>query len=406
MMRSAALNREDRRMPRPKSPPATEADLHGFRYFKALRPLLRRLHGHATARDRAGNRQLFYDHYVALLLLYYFTPALTSLRGLEQASGLAKVRARLGVGRTSDSALSEAARLFDPALLRAAVVELARRARHRLPRPDADSAELAGLIAVDGTLLPALPRMAWALWQDADHRAAKAHVAFEVLRGLPVDATITAGSAAERPQWRAMAEPGGFYVVDRGYADYSLFRELDALPCRFIGRLQENAVFEPLEERPISAEAAGAGVVRDVVVRRLGTEKHNALLGRPMRVIITERPGRRRGDPAQQWVLVTNDLELAATLVVFGYKNRWLVELFFRWLKCILGCRHLLSWSESGVAMQVYAALIATLLIAGRTGLRPTKRTFEMLCHYFSGWATLAELEAHLAARRAKEAPS
>jgi hypothetical protein len=143
-------------MPRPKSPPVTEADLHGFRYFKALRPVLERLHDHATARDRAGNRKLLYDNYLRLLLLCFFTPALTSLRRLEQASGLAKVGARLGVGRTSDSAMSEAARTFDPALLRAAVVELARRARHRLPRPDADSAELAGLIAVDGTLLPAL----------------------------------------------------------------------------------------------------------------------------------------------------------------------------------------------------------------------------------------------------------
>ena len=56
--------------------------------------------------------------------------------------------------------------------------------------------------------------------------------------------------------------------------------------------------------------------------------------------------------------------------------------------------------------MPVDAALIATRLIAGRTGLRPTKRTFEMICHYFSGWATLEDLEAHLAARRAKEAPS
>jgi hypothetical protein len=384
----------------------SESDLRGFRSFKVLRPLLERLHDHGTARDRAANRKLFYDHYVTLLLLYFFTPALTSLRALEQASGLAKVRARLGVGRTSDSAMSEAARLFDPAALRALLVELARRTRHRLPRDERKLAGLAELIAVDGTLLPALPRMAWAVWQDQDHRAAKAHVAFEVLRGIPVDATITAGSGAERPQWRAMVRPGGFYVVDRGYADYSLFRELDAVPCRLVCRLQENAVFEVLEERPLAAGAVRAGVVRDVVIRRLGTEKHNPLLDRPMRLVIVERPGRRPGDPAQRWVLATNELGLAAELIALIYKYRWHVELFFRWLKCILGCRHLLSWSEDGVAMQVYAALIATLLIASRTGLRPTKRTFEMICHYVSGWATLEELEAHLGTRRKKEAPS
>jgi Transposase DDE domain len=382
----------------------SEADLHGFHYFKVLRPLLDRLHADGTTRDRAGNRELFYDGYATLLLLYFFSPALTSLRSLEQASGLAKVQKRLGVGRTSLSSMSEAAHIFNPALLRELVSDLARVTRHRLPRSDAK--KLANLIAVDGTLLPALPRMAWAVWQSPQQRAAKAHVAFEVLSAIPVDATITAGSGPERPQWRAMARPGGFYVVDRGYADYSLFRELDALPCRFIGRLQENAVYEMIEERELTAEARRAGVVRDATIRRLGTEKHNAFLDRSMRIIIVERPGPRPGGPAQQWVLVTNDLGLAADLVALGYRYRWAIELFFRWLKCILQCRHLLSECQSGVEMQIYVALIATLLIVSRTGLHPTKRTYEMICHYVSGWASLKELEAHIAARKIKEAPS
>jgi hypothetical protein len=369
-----------------------------------LRPLLRKLRTDGTSRDRAGNRKLFYDNYVTLLLLYYFSPALTSLRALEQASGLGKVQDRLGLDPACRSALGEAAHVFDPALLRALVVELSGQTMPRLPK--SGTKELAGLIAVDGTLLPALPRMAWAIWQSTTHRAAKAHVAFEVLRSAPVDATVTAGSGPERPQWRAMVRVGGFYVVDRGYADYSLYRELDALPCRFIGRLQENAVYEVLRERELTEEARRAGVVRDAEIRRLGTEKHNPLLARPMRIVVVERAGLRPSDPAQQWVLATNDLGLAADLVKLAYQYRWKVELFFRWLKCILGCRHLLSQCHAGVEMQVYVALIATLLIASRTGLKPTKRTFEMVCHYLSGWATLEELDAHIQARRAKEVPS
>ena len=186
--------------------------------------------------------------------------------------------------------------------------------------------------------------------------------AFEVLRGVPVDARVTAGSGPERRQWRAMVKAGGFYVVDRGYADadYSLYRELDALPCRFIGRLQENAVYEVLRERELTEEARRAGVVRDVEIRRLGTEKHNPLLARPMRIVIVERAGPRPGDPAQQWVLATNDSELAADLVKIAYQYRWKVELFFRWLKCILGCRHLLSLCQAGVEMQVYAVAKAS----------------------------------------------
>ncbi|WP_165076174.1 IS4 family transposase [Paludisphaera rhizosphaerae] len=383
--------------------PVRAEDLRGFRYFRLLGPLLERLHPRGAERDRAGNRRLFYDQYVALLLMYFFTPALTSLRGLQQATGLDKVAKALGVGRTSLGALSEAAGVFDPALMRGVLVELTRRLGRRLPR--AESKALADLVAVDGTLLPALPRMAWALWQDPTHRAAKAHVAVEVLSGLPVDATITAGNGSERAEWRKMVRPGGFYVADRGYVDYSLMRELDLLPCRFLVRLQDNAVFEPTESRPIAEKAKALGVVGDVLVQRLGTEKHNPLLKRPWRVVTLERPGRKVGT-VDRWTLATNDVEMDADLVALAYRNRWQVELFFRWLKAVLGMRHLILETPTGVALQVYAALIVSVLIAARTGLRPTKRTYEMIGFYLSGWASAEELAAHLAERRAKEKPS
>jgi hypothetical protein len=390
-------------MARRKEAPVRGSDLRGFRYFRLLGPLLERLHPRGAERDRAGNRRLFYDRYVTLLLMYYFTPALTSLRGLQQATGLDKVAKALGVGRTSLGALSEAAGVFDPRLLRGVLVELTRRLGRRLPR--AESKAFADLVAVDGTLLPALPRMAWALWQDPTHRAAKAHVAVEVLSGLPVDATITAGNGSERAEWRKMVRPGGFYVADRGYVDYSLMRELDALPCRFLVRLQDNAVFEPTESRPISEKARALGVVGDVLARRLGTEKHNPLLERPWRVVTLERPGRKVGT-VERWTLATNEVEMDADLLALAYRHRWQVELFFRWLKAVLGVRHLILESPTGVALQVYAALIASVLIAARTGLKPTRRTYEMIGFYLSGWASADELAAHLDARRAKEKPS
>ncbi len=389
-------------MARPKKARVRSEDLRGFRQLRLLVKLLERLRAEGVARDRAGNRRLFYDQYATLLLMYFFTPVLTSLRGLQQATGLEKVAKTLGVGPTSLGALSEAAGVFDPRLLRGVLVELTRRLGHRLPR--AESKAFAKLTAVDGTLLPALPRMAWAVWQDSTHRAAKAHVAVEVLTGLPVDATITAGNGSERAEWRKMVRPNGFYVVDRGYVDYSLLRELDALPCRFIVRLQDNAVSEPRESRPISKRARALGVVGDVLVGRLGTEKHNPLLKRPWRVLTIERPGREAGT-VKRWILVTNDLEMDAELVVLAYRHRWVVELFFRWLKAILGMRHLILESPNGVALQVYAALIASVLIAAATGLKPTKRTYEMVQFHLAGWATLDELAAHVNARRAKERP-
>ena len=95
-------------------------------------------------------------------------------------------------------------------------------------------------------------------------------------------------------------------------------------------------------------------------------------------------------------LLATNRLDLDAELVALAYRYRWSVELFFRWFKCILGCRHLLSENLNGVTIQVYVAIIACLLISVWVGRKPTKRTYEMFCLYFSGWASEAELAAHI----------
>ncbi len=87
-----------RRGPKPK--PAIEpTDLQGLKYFDALKPLLSRLHDVGTERDNAGNRDLHMDQYCTLLLLWMFSPILTSLRGLQQASELEKVRRKMGVWR-------------------------------------------------------------------------------------------------------------------------------------------------------------------------------------------------------------------------------------------------------------------------------------------------------------------
>jgi hypothetical protein len=376
-----------------KKPKVQAKDLRGFKYFQLLNPLLERLHDVGTQRDHAGNRHLFYDHYAALLLLYFFNPILTSLRGLQQASDLDKVGQQLGVPRTSLGSLSEAARVFDADALQEIIAELA----GRIP-PGATPKELQALkdlTAVDGSLLPALPRMAWALWLDDQHRAAKMHLAFEVLRGIPVGVTVTSGNAPEHDQLRATLQAGRLYVIDRGYAEYQLFQDIIDAHSSFIGRLRDNAVWHEVEERPVSAAARAAGVRHDRVVW-LGGDQSGKVFKQPVRVleVLTGKTD-AHGCP-EVLLLATDRMDLEAELVALGYKFRWSVELFFRWFKCILGCRHLLSTSPNGVRIQVYLAVIASLLVSLWTGRKPTKRTFEMLCLYFSGWASAQELLAHL----------
>ena len=79
---------------------------------------------------------------------------------------------------------------------------------------------------MDGSLLPACSRLTWALWKDDNHRAAKMHVHFEVLRGIPVKVSVTAGVDSETVQLRQALTAGRLYVVDRGYAEYQLFQDI------------------------------------------------------------------------------------------------------------------------------------------------------------------------------------
>jgi hypothetical protein len=373
--------------------PIHPKDLKGLKYFKILDSLLTRLHDDATARDRAGKRRLFYDQYACLLLLYFFNPVINSLRGIQQASELDKVQRLFGCNRVSRGSLSEASRVFDPELLHAIIGDVA---TQTLPLVQGKEAEaLRGLTAVDGSLLPALPKMAWALWLDPQHRAAKMHVHFDVLKGVPIETTVTAGNDSETEQLRTTLQAQRLYVIDRGYAEYQLFQDIIDSRSDFIGRIRDNAVWTIVEDRPLTAEARAAGVRSDRSVW-LGGPQSGTVFKQPLRVLEVDTGKIDAQGRPDILLLATSRLDLAAELVALGYRFRWTVELFFRWLKCILGCRHLLANSRQGVTIQVYLAIIASLLISLWVGRKPTVRTLEMIQFYFAGWATEEELMAHL----------
>lgn len=95
-------------------------------------------------------------------------------------------------------------------------------------------------------------------------------------------------------------------------------------------------------------------------------------------------------------LLLATDLEIEAELIALIYLYRWQIEMFFKWLKSILGCRHLLVESPDGVAIQIYCVLIAALMLQLLTGKRPGKRAMELLRMYMMGYAELEEVVALL----------
>jgi hypothetical protein len=237
--------------------------------------------------------------------------------------------------------------------------------------------------------------MAWALFQDDRHRAAKMHVSFDVLRGVPEDVSVTAGNTPEQDELRGRLRAGRCYVVDRGYAVYQLFQDIDDAGATFVGRVRDDAAYQAEEERSVPAEARSAGVVRDAVVR-LGADSRKKALLQPVRLLWVATGRADRHGAAEVLVLASNRLDLPAELVALAYRYRWAIELFFRWFKCVLGCRHLLSTCRNGVTLQVDVGILASLLLSLDTGKKPTRRTYEMVCLYLSGLASLAELQRHL----------
>jgi hypothetical protein len=289
--------------------------------------------------------------------------------------------------------LSESAGVFDPALVRPILKELAALARPQFRGREAEA--LANLTAVDGSVFAALPRMAWALWMDAEHRGVKLHLQFHACRGVPGDVVLSPAACSEPAALSSMLEAGRLYVCDRGYASFELFRRILDSGSSFVIRVKDDIALHVQEERAVSAAAAQAGVVRDVILKRLGSAHHKDVVGRPMRLVVA-KVVERNGKGSELW-LVTDRLDLDADLVAIAYRYRWSVELFFRWLKCVLGAKHLVSHNEQGVALQMYAALLVSLLIAIRTGSKPTKRTFETIQFYLLGWVSDEEFAAHLA---------
>jgi hypothetical protein len=407
--------------PSDAKPKVRENDVRGLKYFDQLAPLLERLHDVGCASDRAGNRSLHFDHYCRLVLLFLFNPVVTSLRGLQQASQLKKVQRKLGCPRTSLGSLSESVSCFDPARLREVIAELGGQLE-----PIARDNRLKDLrhtvTLVDGTLLAALPRMAEASWRKRGKGSGLVkwhlHTHFEVDRHVPRRIDVTpdgGGDWDERAVLDRTVEPDRLYVLDRGYAKFTLFNAIVAAQSSYVCRLRDNSAYDVIEERPLTDADRAARVTSDAVVALGARSKPDARPDHPIRLItIAAKPHRsaghyaRRGSTGQSCDgalrIATNRLDVPAEIVALLYHYRWTIEIFFRFFKQILGCRHLLSHKQRGIEIQAYCAVIACMLISLWTGRKPTLRTYEMICWYLTGMADLEELLAHLA-RLKKHAP-
>lgn len=396
------------------APSIDAKDLTGLKFFKKVRPLLNTLQRVGTQRDKANNRNLTMDEYGVLVLMWLFNPVLTSLRGLQQASGLEQVQKKFGVGRASLGSLSESVSVFDPEPLK----QIAQTLATEVPSADPSRFDVIGkqLTAVDGSVFKTAVRVASLSWLPAKGNGSnksspvdgyRMHTHFEILRGVPerIDATPATpkGKDDERAVLASTIQSDRCYVTDRGYAKFELFNQINAAQSAYISRARDNSKPKLVRERELTQADRDAGVRCDYEVILGANTSNSATVAtdHPVRYIEIEVPphvrtGKGGSNCDGRLRLVTNLMHVPAELIAEAYRLRWLIELFFRMVKQLLGCRHLLSTKPNGVEIQMYLAIIACLLILIYTGRQPTKRTYEMICFYLLGWASLQELEAHL----------
>jgi hypothetical protein len=394
--------------------PVRSRDVQGLKYLDMLLPLLDELHDVGCQRDKAGNRRLHYDQYCLLVLLCLFSPVLRSLRALQQASQLRKVQKLLGCPRTSLGSLSEATDVFDPQRLEGIIGQLlAQVPQHeRVGREQVPGV----LTAVDGSVIKTLASLAQAAYlrdkNGAGHSGWRFHTHFEIDRGVPVRMDVTtalnSGKSEEKNQLRQRLEKDRCYVLDRWYAEFVLWNEIVAAGSSYVCRIRDNSnLSDVIDQRPVSPAAKDAGVLQDLVVNLGTSHKADARPNHLVRVILVQttphkKTGGRKGGtagPPSDGILriATNLLDVPAEVIADIYQHRWTIELFFRFFKHVLGCRHLLSTDPVGIQIQAYCAIIACLLIHLWTGGKPTLRSYEMICLYLHGWAELDEVMAHLA---------
>jgi hypothetical protein len=337
-------------------------------------------------------RRLDAAQYLSLFLFGLLNPVLTSMRGLCRASHLPRVQEEVSSRPASLGAFSEAQHIADPQLLKTIFSTLRREVRQRSPQPEpaAGGAPWLRLMeVVDSTLWHVLPRMHWALWrhQGVRQNTVRLHVKYHVWESLPSDVALTTGKVCERFQWEQMAQPGEFYVGDRYFGeDYQLLQRLMDKPCQFAVRLRQSAQWQVEQALPVSPADQKADVLEDLWVR-LGSEAQGPRL-RIVRIL----------GPEEDIVIATNvgPAQMSADLVALCYRHRWEVELFFRWLKYVMGSNHWMAESPRGVAVQIYLTLIGAQLLLLYTGQRPNKRMMEALQFYLMGWASAEEVMALL----------
>ena len=220
----------------------------------------------------------------------------------------------------------------------------------------------------------------------------KLHLLLEAATQAPSWHSITAMNVNDRNEGvRVPIEPGATYVFDKAYCDFNWWHDISTRGAYFVTRFKRNVALRVRHDREVPPVAA-ATVVKDQLVQFTHKSPGGGRRNRYQEVLRRVEVAREGKAPL---VLATNDLDSPASEIARLYKDRWQVELFFKWIKQHLNIKRFCGRSENAVRIQILTALISYLLL---TLYRQAHGITKSL------WDCLAELRATLFQRPSIEA--
>jgi len=256
----------------------------------------------------------------------------------------------LGTRTICRSSLSDANKNRPVAIFQETFFYLLEKVRANLPSKDAG--ELVRLI--DSTTIDLnLNQFQWAKFRSTKS-GIKLHTVYDPNAQVPTYFEMTHAKVNDRKALDKLPMlAGATYVVDRAYNDYGWYYALNQMGSFFVGRMKKDARYEVIETR----ESKGDFILSDEIIQ-LSAAK--AKLDCP---ISLRRIKFTREEDQKILVFISNDLKRSAEEIAALYKQRWQIELFFKWIKQNLKIKHFLGRSENAVMIQVLVAMIAYLLL-------------------------------------------
>jgi hypothetical protein len=209
--------------------------------------------------------------------------------------------------------------------------------------------------ALDSTTIDlCLSLFPWAPFRETK-AAIKLHTLLDLRGAIPAFIHISDGRYHDVNALDLLVpEPGAYYVMDRGYLDYARLHTLHRAGSFFVTRARSNFKFKRVSSQPVDRKT---GLVCDQIVRLVWFYSKKGYPDRLRRIGL-------RDDEGRYLVLLTNQLELPTRTICDLYRQRWQVELFFKWIKQHLRIKRFFGNSENAVKTQIWTAVATYVLVA------------------------------------------